>query len=97
MGNVRRITVEVRPTVTLESAVACVMMLNMFLQDNEDYDLQCVNRGDGFKWELTDDVKPRLQTAKPSNAIELTDEEKELLESMPALRKLAAIAGLEAE
>jgi len=66
MVNVGSITVEVRPTVTLESAVACVMMLNLFLADNEDYDLQCVNRGDGFKWELTDEVKPRLQTKKPS-------------------------------
>ena len=89
------ITIEVRPTVTLESAVACVMMLNMFLGDNDDYDLKCVDRGEGLKWELTDDVKPRLQTAKPSNAVELTDEDREILADMPALRKLAAMAGLE--
>lgn len=54
------ITVEVKPTVTLESAVACVMMLNLFLDGNDDYDLVCVNRGDGFKWELTDEPKPGI-------------------------------------
>ena len=97
MANVGSITVEVKPTVTLESAVACVMMLNLFLDDNEDYDLQCVNRGDGYKWELTDDAKPRLQTRKPSNAIEFTDYEKEILADMPALRSLARMAGLETE
>lgn len=66
MAKIGHIEVEVRPTVTLESAAACVMMLNLFLDDNEDYDLVCVNRSDGFKWELTDDVKPRLQTSRPS-------------------------------
>lgn len=66
MAKVDSITVEVRPTVTLESAEACVMMLNLFLDGNEDYDLVCVNRGDGYKWELTDEPKPKLQTKKPS-------------------------------
>lgn len=60
MAKVGHIEVEVRPTVTLESAVACVMMLNLFLDGNEDYDLVCVNRGDGYKWELTDEPKPDL-------------------------------------
>ena len=60
MAKVGSITVEVRPTVTLESAVACVMMLNLFLDGNDDYDLVCVNRGDGFKWELTDEPRPDL-------------------------------------
>lgn len=60
MAKVGRIEVDVRPTVTLESAVACVMMLNLFLDGNEDYDLVCVNRGDGYKWELTDEPKPSL-------------------------------------
>ena len=64
-GKIGSVTVEVKPTVTLESAVACVMMLNMFLEDNEGYDLRCVDRGDGWKWELTDEVKPKLQTDKP--------------------------------
>ena len=94
MAKVGHITVEVKPTVTLESAIACVMMLNMFLHDNEDYDLQCVNRGDGFKWELTDDSKPRLDT-RWSGAVELTDEDRETLASMPALRNLMRMAGLE--
>lgn len=61
-NKVGSITVEVRPTVTLESAVACVMMLNLFLDGNDDYDLVCVNRGDGFKWELTDEPRPKLKT-----------------------------------
>ena len=54
------LTIEVKPTVSLESAVACVMMLNLFLENNEDYGLVCVNRGDGYKWELTDELKPDL-------------------------------------
>ena len=60
MAKVGHIEVEVRPTVTLESAAACVMMLNLFLDGNEDYDLVCVNRGCGYKWELTDEPKPDL-------------------------------------
>lgn len=60
MAKVGHVEVEVRPTVTLESAVACVMMLNLFLDGNDYYDLVCVNRGDGFKWELTDEPKPDL-------------------------------------
>ena len=64
MAKVGHIEVEVRPTVTLESAVACVMMLNLFLDGNDDYDLVCVNRGDGFKWELTDEPRPKLQTER---------------------------------
>lgn len=60
MAKVGHIEVEVRPTVTLESACACVMMLNLFLDGNEEYDLVRVNRGDGWKWELTDEPKPDL-------------------------------------
>lgn len=60
MAGIGHIEVEVRPTVTLESAAACVMMLNLFLDGNEDYDLVCVNRGGGYKWELTDESKPSL-------------------------------------
>lgn len=51
MAKAGSITVEVKPTVTLESAVACVMMLNMFLEDNEEYRLEV---GDDGKWHLTD-------------------------------------------
>lgn len=82
------VTVEVKPTVTLESAVACVMMLNMFLDDNDGYELECVNRGDGWKWELTDHPKPKVPT-------KLSDDDREMLADMPALRKLARMAGLE--
>lgn len=59
-GKAGSLYVEVRPTVTLESAAACVMMLNLFLDGNEEYDLVRVNRGDGWKWELTDEPKPDL-------------------------------------
>lgn len=47
MANVGKVTLEIKPTVTLESAVACVMMLNMFLDDNEGYRLALANDGDG--------------------------------------------------
>lgn len=60
MASIGHIEVEVKPTVTLESAAACVMMLNLFLDGNEGYDLVCVDRGDGFKWELTDEPRPSL-------------------------------------
>ena len=59
-GKAGSLYVEVRPTVTLESACACVMMLNLFLADNDDYDLVCVDKGNGFKWELTDEPRPDL-------------------------------------
>lgn len=100
MAKVGHIEVEVRPTVTLESAVACVMMLNLFLDGNEDYDLVCVNRGDGFKWELTDEPRPDLSKTIANmrgQRLQLTDDEKEILADMPALRNLARMAGLEDE
>ena len=102
MAKVGHIEVEVRPTVTLEGAEACVMMLNLFLDGNEDYDLVCVNRGDGYKWELTDEPKPDLsktikQIKKNQGSPPLTDYEKEILADMPALRNLARMAGMETE
>lgn len=100
MAKVGHIEVEVRPTVTLESAAACVMMLNLFLDGNEDYDLVCVNRGDGYKWELTDEPKPSLSKTIANmrgKRSPLTDDEKEILADMPALRNLARMAGLEDE
>ena len=51
MAKVGCIEVEVKPTVTLESAVACVMMLNLFLKDNEDYRLEV---GDDGQMHLAD-------------------------------------------
>lgn len=100
MASVGHIEVEIRPTVTLESAVACVMMLNLFLDGNEDYDLVCVNRGDGFKWELTDEPRPDLSKTianMKNQRTPLTDDEKEILADMPALRNLARMAGMETE
>lgn len=52
MASIGHIEVEVKPTVTLESAEACVMMLNLFLDGNEDYRLEV---GDDGKWHLTDE------------------------------------------
>ena len=100
MAKVGHIEVEVKPTVTLESAAACVMMLNLFLDGNEGYDLVCVNRGDGYKWELTDEPKPSLSKTIANmrgKRSPLTDEEKKILADMPALRNLARMAGLEDE
>lgn len=54
-GNIGSVTVEVKPTVTLESAVACVMMLNMFLADNEEYALHV---GEDGKVSIHDMYKP---------------------------------------
>ena len=60
MAKVGHIAVEVRPTVTLESAVACVMMLNLFLDENEEYRLE-ISKDDG-KWHLTDEPVMRGET-----------------------------------
>lgn len=51
MAKVGHIEVEVKPTITLESAVACTVMLNMFLDDNDEYALEFHNDG---KWHLVD-------------------------------------------
>lgn len=53
MANIGNVTLEIKPTVTLESAMACVMMLNLFLADNEGYRLE-ISKEDG-KWHLTDE------------------------------------------
>ena len=84
MASIGSITVEVKPTVTLESAVACVMMLNLFLADNEDFRLEV---GDDGKWYLTDE--PFVQATggiyssalsnipNPGSPSNMTDEERE--------------------
>ena len=97
MANVGNITVEVRPTVTLESACACVMMLNLFLADNDDYRLEVGNDG---KWHLTDEpFAPAIGgvVVRPLTNMTFSDEEKEILADMPALRNLARMAGMETE
>lgn len=80
MAKVGHIEVEVKPTITLESAAACTVMLNMFLEDNDEYALELHSDG---KWHLVDK--------------HLTDEEKEILADMPALRALAQKAGFVTE
>lgn len=92
MANVGSIAVEVKPTVTLESAAACVMMLNLFLDENEDYRLALA---DG-KWHLTDEPVMR-GIVRPLDNMTFTEEEKAILADMPALRNLARMAGLETE
>ena len=86
MANVGSITVEVRPTVTLESAVACVMMLNLFLTDNDDYRLEVCHDG---KWHLTDEpFVPATGGIYMKPLVPLSDDDKERLDSMPALKNL---------
>lgn len=97
MANVGSIAVEVRPTVTLESAEACVMMLNLFLDSNEEYRLEVVDDG---KWRLTDEpFAPPMGgvVVRPLTNMTFSDEEKEILADMPALRNLARMAGMETE
>ena len=97
MASIGHIAVEVKPTVTLESAVACVMMLNLFLADNEEYRLEV---GDDGKWHLTDEpLVPAMGgvTVWPLTNMTFTEEEKEILADMPALRNLARMAGMETE
>lgn len=57
MAGIGSIEIEVRPTVSLESAAACVVMLNLFLEANDGYRLALV----GGSWELTD--KPVMRGA----------------------------------
>lgn len=97
MAKVGHIEVEVRPTVTLESAVACVMMLNLFLDGNDDYRLEI---GNDDKWHLTDEpLVPATGgvIVRPLTNMTFTEEEKEILADMPALRNLARMAGMETE
>ena len=91
-NKVGSITVEVKPTVTLESAAACVMILNLFLADNEEYRLSLE---DG-RWRLTDEPVMR-GIVRPLDNMTFTEEEKEILADMPALRNLARMAGMETE
>ena len=97
MANVGSIAVEIKPTVTLESAVACAMMLNLFLADNDEYRLECDDDG---KWHLTDEpFVPAMGGVNvlPLSDMTLTGEDKEMLSKMPALRNLARMAGMETE
>lgn len=82
MAKVGHIAVEVRPTVTLESAVACVMMLNLFLAENDEYRLEV---GDDGKWHLTDEpfvpatggVLAEKLVSIPCTSFAMTDKQKE--------------------
>ena len=67
MAKIGSVNVEIKPTVTLESAVACVMMLNLFLEDNEDYRLALENDGDKARWALTD--KHVTRSITPESAV----------------------------
>lgn len=37
MSGIGKVEVYVQPTVDLESAIACAMMLNLFIETNDDY------------------------------------------------------------
>lgn len=94
MASIGHVEAEIKPTVTLESAVACVMMLNLFLDGNEEYGLVCVDRGDGFKWELTDEPRPRLQVEKPSKGFaEMIAEANEVYRNMSDEEKRSLLNG----
>ena len=86
-NNVGHIAVEVRPTVTLESAVSCVTMLNLFLDENEEYRLEV---GDDGRWHLTDEplvpaaggiydgyLSALSNTPNPGSPSNMTDDERE--------------------
>jgi len=100
-GKVGTVYVEVKPTVTFESAVACVMMLNLFLDDNDDYRLEV---GDDGKWHITDeplvpamggtcgDYTEALLGIKNPGSPQLTDEERERING-----KIREYFGLECE
>lgn len=97
MASIGHVEVEVRPTVTLESAEACVTMLNLFLDSNEEYRLEV---GDDGKWRLTDEpFAPSMGgvVVRPLTNMTFSDEEKKILADMPALRNLARMAGMETE
>ena len=85
-NKVGSITVEVRPTVTLESAVACVMMLNLFLAENDGYRLE-ISKDDG-KWTLTDEPLAPATGGIRAVPVPLSNDDREILDDMPALRGL---------
>lgn len=85
MSNVGHIAVEVRPTVTLESAVACAMMLNLFLAENEEYRLEV---GDDGEWHLTDNPLVPATGGIRKVDVPLSNEDREILDDMPHLRGL---------
>lgn len=53
---------EIVPTITEESAVMCVVMLNMFLGTNEDYRLERFADESGLAWHLvkTSDLRTEM-------------------------------------
>lgn len=85
MANIGSVSVEIKPTVSLESAVACVMMLNLFLDDNEDYRLALENNGDKVRWALTDKPVTRSITQESAVVIPATRD------MMNHYRKLAGL------
>ena len=50
MAKVGSIEIEVRPTISLESAKGCVTLLNMFLESNDEYMLE---RATEWGWRLS--------------------------------------------
>lgn len=67
MAKIDSVNIEIKPTVSLESAVACVMMLNLFLDDNDEYRLTLKNDGDKVRWALTD--KPVTRSITPESTV----------------------------
>lgn len=95
MAKLGPVTLEVHPTVTLESAVVCVYMLNLFLHDNDEYRLELRNDGGKVEWALTDGPvmrtgAPDLHAQKLRADIETMDE-KTQAELSAHFRKLAGL------
>lgn len=64
MEKVRSLTIELKPklTVGIDTARACVKLLNWFLESNEGYRLELVEGDEGVEWALTGGpAKPGLE------------------------------------
>lgn len=62
MASAGKAMFEIVPTITEESAVMCVVMLNMFLGTNEDYRLERFADESGLAWHLvkTSDLRTEM-------------------------------------
>ena len=54
-----KVTVEVQPTISQDTAEKCMELVNWFLRDNEGWRVEPVAEKDGVSWRLTDRPKMR--------------------------------------
>lgn len=84
----KRVFVEVQPrlVVDLDTAKVCMRLVDWFLDANDDYRLEV---GDDGKWHLTDEpLVPATGGIYVKPLVPLSDDDKERLDSMPALKNL---------